>query len=131
MCCDESFALLKLDGNSDCDDNDNGGGGYRDDDDGDGGGYKDDGDGRDGGFGGVNAGGYKDDDKSGGGYYNNDDDGNGSGGYKGSALLFLTTILDLVLVFWTKMLISFSQILVTSICDSFSPVLVDKNSKRF
>ena len=28
--------------------------------------------------------------------------------------------LVLVLVFWTKMLISFSHILVTSICDSFS-----------
>ena len=40
---------------------------------------------------------------------------------------FLATVLDLVLVlvFWTKMLFSFSQILVTSICDSFSPVLVD------
>ena len=25
----------------------------------------------------------------------------------------------------------FSQILVTSICDSFSPVLVDENSNRF
>ena len=44
------------------------------------------------------------------------------------AVLFLAAIIDLVLglVFWTKMLFSFSQILVTSICDSFSPVLVDE-----
>ena len=48
-------------------------------------------------------------------------------------VLFLAAILDLVLVlvFWTKMLFSFSQILVTSICDSFSPVLVNENSDRF
>ena len=45
-------------------------------------------------------------------------------------MLFLAAILDLVLVlvFWTKMLFSFSQILITSICDRFSPVLVDENS---
>ena len=36
-----------------------------------------------------------------------------------SAVLFLAAILDLVLVLviWTKMLFSFSQILVISICD--------------
>ena len=47
-------------------------------------------------------------------------------------VLFLAAILDivLVLVFWTKMLFSYSQILVTSVCDSFSPVLVDENSNR-
>ena len=45
----------------------------------------------------------------------------------GSVLEF-AAILDLVLVFWTKMLFSFSQILVISLCDSFSPVLVDENS---
>ena len=46
-------------------------------------------------------------------------------------MLFLAAILDLVLVlvFWTKMLFSFSQILVISICDSFSPV--DENSNIF
>ena len=49
------------------------------------------------------------------------------------AVLFLADILDLilVLVFWTKMFFSFSQILVTFICDSFSPVLVDENPNRF
>ena len=46
-------------------------------------------------------------------------------------VLFLAAILDLVSVFWTKMLFNFSQILVTSISDSFSPVLVDENSNRF
>ena len=46
-------------------------------------------------------------------------------------MLFLAAILDLVLVFWTKMLFGFDQILVISICDSFSPVLVDENSNRF
>ena len=47
------------------------------------------------------------------------------------AVLFLAANLDLVLVFWTKMVLSFSQILVTSTCDSFSPVLVDENSNSF
>ena len=48
-------------------------------------------------------------------------------------MLFLAAILDLVLVlvFWTKILFSFSQILVISICDSFSPVLVNENSNKF
>ena len=45
------------------------------------------------------------------------------------AVLFLAAIFDLV--FWTKMLFCFSQILVISICDSFSPVPVDENSNRF
>ena len=50
-----------------------------------------------------------------------------------TTVLFLAAILDLVLVlfFWTKMLFSFSQIFVTSMCTSFSPVLVDENSNRF
>ena len=48
-----------------------------------------------------------------------------------SAVLFLAAILDVVLVFGTKMLFSFSQILVISSCDSFSPILVDENSNRF
>ena len=43
------------------------------------------------------------------------------------SLTFLAAILDLVLVFWTKMLFSFSQVLVTSSWDNFSPVLVDEN----
>ena len=49
------------------------------------------------------------------------------------SMLFLAAILDLVLdfVFRTKMFFSFSQILVISICDSFSPVLVDESSNRF
>ena len=43
---------------------------------------------------------------------------------KSGTVLFLAAILDLVLVlvFWTKMLF-------ISICDSFSPVLVDENSR--
>ena len=45
----------------------------------------------------------------------------------------LAAILDLVLVlvFCTNMLFSFSQILVTSICDSFTSVVVHENSNRF
>ena len=48
-------------------------------------------------------------------------------------MLILAAILDLVLVlvFWTKMLISLSHILVIAILDSFSLVLVDENSKGF
>ena len=46
-------------------------------------------------------------------------------------MLFLAAILNLVLVIWTKILFSISQILVTSICDSFSPVLDDESSNRF
>ena len=48
-------------------------------------------------------------------------------------MLILAAILDLVLVlvFWTKMLVSFSHILVISILESFSLVLVDENAKGF
>lgn len=42
-------------------------------------------------------------------------------GHIGS-VLFLAAIFNLVLVFWTKMFFSFSQILIISICDSFSPI---------
>jgi len=46
-------------------------------------------------------------------------------------VLFLAAILVLVLVFWTKMLFSFSHILVTYKRNSFSQVLVDESTKRF
>ncbi|XDV25439.1 hypothetical protein PO909_029358, partial [Leuciscus waleckii] len=49
------------------------------------------------------------------------------------SVLFLAAllVLVLVLVFWTKMLFSFSHILVTYKLHSFSQVLVDENAKRF
>jgi len=46
-------------------------------------------------------------------------------------VLFLAALLVLVLVFWTKMPLSFSHILVTYKLNSFSQVLVDENTKRF
>ena len=45
-------------------------------------------------------------------------------------VLFLAAVLDLVSVFWTKMLFSFSQILVTSICDSFSQFKLKNKTKE-
>jgi len=47
------------------------------------------------------------------------------------SVLFLAALLVLVVVFWTKMLLSFSHILVTYKLNSFSQVLVDENTKRF
>lgn len=49
------------------------------------------------------------------------------------AVLFLAGILDSVLVsvFWTKKFINFSPILVIPVCDSFTLILFDENSKRF
>jgi len=48
-------------------------------------------------------------------------------------VLFLAAllVLVLVLVFWKKMLLSFSHILVTYKLNSFSQVLVDENTKGF
>ena len=46
-------------------------------------------------------------------------------------MLFLAALLVLVLVLWMKILISFSHILVISIWDRFSLVLVDENSQGF
>lgn len=39
-------------------------------------------------------------------------------------VLFLAAILDLVLVFWTEMVLSFSSVVLIFISDSFSPVLI-------